>query len=102
MIVSAFFKISKNNGQTKKYHILFFLYFDSCLFIRRGKQLCECDHGDIATFDNFQESFKFETITIAPEDEVVANKAPNGMVFIKGGCFVLGNNFAQVDDSSRT
>ena len=57
------------------------------------------DHGDIATLDNFQESFKFESITIAPEDEVVANKAPKGMVFIKGGCFVLGNNYAQVDEA---
>ena len=39
------------------------------------------DHGDIATFDNFQDSFKFEIISIAPEDEVRANKAPKGMVF---------------------
>jgi len=31
------------------------------------------DHDDIAKFDNFQESFKFETITIDPEDQVTAN-----------------------------
>ena len=57
------------------------------------------NQDNIATFDSFQESFKFEPITIAPEDEVIASKAPNGMVFIKGGCFVLGNNYAQVDEA---
>ena len=54
---------------------------------------------DILISDDFQESFKFQPIRISPEDEIIASKAPKGMIFIKGGCFVLGNNFAQVDES---
>lgn len=37
-------------------------------------------------------------IPIASEDQEVASKAPEGMVFIKGGCFLMGNDFAQVDE----
>ena len=32
------------------------------------------------------------------EDKVWADKAPEGMVYIKGGCFTMGNNNAQVDE----
>ena len=46
-----------------------------------------------------QESFKFEPVAITPEDKPIADNAPEGMVFIKGGCFILGNNFAQVDEA---
>ena len=45
------------------------------------------------------EAFKFEPISIAPEDKEKASRAPAGMVFIKGGCFTMGNNYAQVDES---
>ncbi len=37
-------------------------------------------------------------IAIAPEDKAKADQAPEGMVFIKGGCFTMGNNNAQVDE----
>ena len=35
---------------------------------------------------------------IAPEDQEKAARAPEGMVFVKGGCFIMGNNFAQEDE----
>jgi len=54
---------------------------------------------DLTISDDLQESFKFQAIKISPEDEMLASKAPKGMIFIKGGCFILGNNFAQVDES---
>jgi len=57
------------------------------------------NQDDLGMSDSTQESFKFKPINISPEDETVASKAPKGMVFIKGGCFVLGNNFAQVDEA---
>ena len=50
-------------------------------------------------FEDTQESFKFELVGIAPEDKAIADQAPDEMVFIKGGCFILGNNFAQVDEA---
>ena len=54
---------------------------------------------ETSDFDDTQENVKFELIAIAPEDKVIADRAPEGMVFIKGGCFILGNNFAQVDEA---
>ena len=45
------------------------------------------------------EAFKFEPISIAPEDQEKASRAPKGMVFLKGGCFTMGNNYAQVDEA---
>ncbi|MDP7552003.1 MAG: formylglycine-generating enzyme family protein [Nitrospinaceae bacterium] len=45
------------------------------------------------------EAFQFESISIVPEDQEKASRAPEGMVFIKGGCFTMGNNYAQVDES---
>ncbi len=32
------------------------------------------------------------------EDKVLADNAPEGMVYIKGGCFTMGTNDAQVDE----
>ena len=49
--------------------------------------------------EDLQDNFKFELIDIAPEDRAIADNAPAGMLFIKGGCFILGNNFAQVDEA---
>ena len=37
-------------------------------------------------------------IKISPEDQKKAGKAPEGMVFIKGGCFVMGNDYTQEDE----
>lgn len=38
-------------------------------------------------------------VTILPEDQEKAKMAPEGMVFIKGGCFIMGNDFAQTDET---
>ena len=37
-------------------------------------------------------------VTLSAEDQKKAASAPEGMVFIKGGCFIMGNNNAQVDE----
>ena len=37
-------------------------------------------------------------LVILPEDKEKANNAPEGMVFIKGGCFIMGNDYAQEDE----
>ena len=37
-------------------------------------------------------------IKINLEDQKIADKAPEGMVFIKGGCFVMGNDYTQEDE----
>ena len=37
-------------------------------------------------------------VQLSPEDQVKASKAPEGMVFIKGGCFIMGNDYAQEDE----
>ena len=53
----------------------------------------------ISGFEDTHENFKIELVVIGPEDKAIADKAPEGMVFIKGRCFILGNNFAQVDEA---
>jgi formylglycine-generating enzyme len=37
-------------------------------------------------------------IAISAEDQAKASKAPAGAVFIKGGCFIMGNDYAQEDE----
>lgn len=37
-------------------------------------------------------------IKISPEDQEKAKNAPEGMVFIKGGCFIMGNDYTQEDE----
>ena len=37
-------------------------------------------------------------IPIAPADEMRVRNAPKGMAFVKGGCFIMGNDYAQVDE----
>ena len=66
-----------------------------------SEQAIESKSAQEEVFDlnDSQESFKFERVPINPEDKAIADKAPEGMVFIKGGCFILGNNFAQVDEA---
>ena len=37
-------------------------------------------------------------IKLSAEDQEKAKKAPEGMVFIKGGCFIMGNDYTQEDE----
>ncbi len=39
-----------------------------------------------------------EPIKLSEEDQKMADQAPDGMVFIKGGCYYMGNDNAQVDE----
>jgi formylglycine-generating enzyme len=41
---------------------------------------------------------RVEPIHLSPEDQAKADKAPELMVFIKGGCFVMGNDYTQEDE----
>ncbi len=41
---------------------------------------------------------KVVPVTLSPEDQEKARLAPEGMVFIKGGCFIMGNDYAQEDE----
>lgn len=44
---------------------------------------------------------ELEPVKLSPEDQEKAAKAPQGMAFIKGGCFVMGNDHAQADEQPR-
>ena len=81
-------------------NILFCLALTSCLACS-GEQAVESEQiqDEISDFEDTHENFKFEFVVIEPEDKMVADNAPEGMVFIKGGCFTLGNNYAQVDEA---
>ncbi len=37
-------------------------------------------------------------VELSPEDQKKAQRAPQGMVFVKGGCFFMGNDYAQEDE----
>ena len=37
-------------------------------------------------------------VQLSPEDQERADKAPEGMVFVKGGCFIMGNDYTQEDE----
>ncbi len=41
---------------------------------------------------------KVVPVQLSPEDREKVKLAPEGMVFIKGGCFIMGNNYAQEDE----
>ncbi len=41
---------------------------------------------------------KVVPVQLSPEDQEKAKLAPEGMVFIKGGCYVMGNDYAQEDE----
>ena len=81
-------------------NILVCLALVSCLACSSEEaDVSEQTQADSSDFGAFQENFVFEPVVIAPGDKAIADKAPEGMVFIKGGCFILGNNFAQVDEA---
>lgn len=42
-----------------------------------------------------------EPVKILPDDQKKVEKAPAGMAFIKGGCFMMGNDHAQSDEHPR-
>ena len=49
------------------------------------------------------ESVQFSEKAVVPiklsiEDQEKAKKAPEGMIFIKGGCFIMGNDYTQEDE----
>ena len=37
-------------------------------------------------------------VKLSAKDQEKAANAPDGMVFIKGGCFVMGNDYTQEDE----
>ncbi len=98
MVVSTFIKSDKlmNNLKLFLFSILLILILGcSSEQAKESKNV----QDEISDLKDSQESFKFEPVSINPEDKPIADNAPEGMVFIKGGCFILGNNFAQVDEA---
>lgn len=61
--------------------------------VKKNEPVNEAADGD----DN-PDVVDIETVKTAPEDKEKADRAPEGMVFIKGGCFIMGNDFAQADE----
>lgn len=57
--------------------------------------------SELTAVDDSPEQVRAEKVVpikLSPEDQEKAKLAPEGMVFIKGGCFIMGNNYAQVDE----
>ena len=44
---------------------------------------------------------QLEPVIYASEDQQKVEKAPQGMAFIKGGCFMMGSDHAQADEQPR-
>ncbi len=51
---------------------------------------------DLGISDEIQE--KVVPVTLSLADQEKAKLAPEGMAFIKGGCFIMGNDYAQEDE----
>jgi formylglycine-generating enzyme len=98
MVVSTFIK---SNKLMNNLNLFLFSVFLILILGCSSEQSKEPKNAQEEIFDlkDSQESFKFEPVSISPEDQPTADNAPDGMVFIKGGCFILGNNFAQVDEA---
>jgi formylglycine-generating enzyme required for sulfatase activity len=54
--------------------------------------------SDIEGVEGDKESASPVPIELTEEDKLKAKQAPQGMVFIKGGCFTMGNDRAQADE----
>ena len=55
--------------------------------------------ADIEAQDMVEEPIEQQDVipTLSTEDQKKADSAPAGMVFIKGGCFTMGNDNTQAD-----
>ena len=98
MIVSAVLKPLKAMDNFKNILSCLALILVLACSSEQAKDSKNAQEG-LPNLNDTEENFKFEPIIIAPEDKVTADKATEEMVFIKGGCFILGNNFAQVDEA---
>ena len=54
--------------------------------------------SDIEEMESKEESTSPAPVQLSDEDKLKAKNAPQGMVFIKAGCFVMGNDRAQADE----
>jgi formylglycine-generating enzyme required for sulfatase activity len=69
-----------------------------------GEMASEKSHPNFSELPEITEEFGQASgqavvpIPILPEDQEKANNAPEGMVFIKGGCFIMGNDYTQADE----
>jgi len=84
---------------------LIFLIFSLLLVLGTGcsgnEGQEEPPQGDEISLDSealAQRPEKVVAVTLSPEDQEKAKLAPEGMVFIKGGCFIMGNDYAQEDE----
>ncbi len=54
--------------------------------------------SDESALEPVKSAEKVVAVSLSPEDQEKAKLAPEGMVFIKGGCFIMGNDYAQEDE----
>jgi len=56
--------------------------------------------SEIEGIDGDKESASQDDVSVelTEDDKLKAKQAPEGMVFIKGGCFTMGNDNAQADE----
>ena len=54
--------------------------------------------SEIEGIESGKESASPAPVELSKEDKLKAEQAPPGMVFIKGGCFTMGNDRAQADE----
>tara|TARA_B100000686_G_scaffold8043_1_gene8064 strand:+ start:1890 stop:2783 length:894 start_codon:yes stop_codon:yes gene_type:complete len=81
----------------------FFLIFNACSEQEPGKaeDVLHPSLSELPEIDD--ESVQFSEQAVVPiklsiEDQEKAKKAPDGMIFIKGGCFIMGNDYTQEDE----
>ena len=60
--------------------------------------LSETDDSSLDSAISGEIQEKVVPVTLSSEDQSKAKLAPEGMVFIKGGCFIMGNEYAQEDE----
>lgn len=91
-------------------------FFRSLMSLCLCLALVACSQGDSPTGDSEAPSIaeieqqagpeqgapgprkRVEPVELSEEDKKIAARAPEGMVFIKGSCFIMGNDNAQVDE----
>ena len=81
--------------------LLFFLNVCSDQPVDKSKDTLHPSLSELP--EMIEESVKLSDQGVIPikinlEDQKIADKAPEGMVFIKGGCFVMGNDYTQEDE----
>ncbi len=89
------------------FHKIFFISIVALLFACSEKSEDQAGQEIHPSFSELPEvseespakpSRRVVPIQFSPEDQAKIREAPDGMAFIKGGCFIMGNDYAQEDE----